>query len=120
MSPSCVEKLFCHFSSLPDPRLERKKRHPLVDIIGLSICAVICGAEEWTAIEEFGHSTHAWLRQFLVLPNGIPFDSTIRRVFLRLSPTEFHACFRAWSHAVMQQTDGHILPFDGKNASRLV
>jgi predicted transposase YbfD/YdcC len=114
MALSSPENLFTHFSSLSDPRVERTKRHLLVDIIGLSICAVICGADEWTAIEEFGQSKEAWLRQFFALPNGIPSDSTIRRVFLRLSPTAFQACFRTWIHAVMQQTAGHILPIDGK------
>jgi hypothetical protein len=52
-------RLFDHFSNLPDPRIDRTKRHPLLDIIGLSICAVICGTDGWTAIEEYGHAKHA-------------------------------------------------------------
>ena len=65
-------KLHDYFRNLPDPRLNRNKQHLLIDIIILSIIAVICGAESWDSIEMFGKSKHDFLRKILRLPNGIP------------------------------------------------
>ncbi len=65
MSTIISVNLFDHFSTLPDPRVDRTKRHLLIDIIGLSICGVICGADGWEAIEEYGNTKEEWLRQFL-------------------------------------------------------
>ncbi len=75
-----------HFSELEDPRIERSKRHKLIDIITITICAVICNADGWTDIELFGKSKHKWFKNFLELPNGIPSHDTFSRVFsLRVS-----------------------------------
>jgi predicted transposase YbfD/YdcC len=111
-------KLFDHFCSLTDPRVERTKRHKLLDIVSLSICGVLCGADGWTAIEEFGRSKEEWLRQYLELPNGIPSHDTIGRVFARLSPTEFHRCFLSWTEEIKTQTAGEIIAIDGKTLRR--
>ena len=74
-----------HFSSLKDPRLERKKLHALMDIIMLVICGIISGAEGWEAIEEFGHEKLSWLRKFVPLKNGVPSHDCIAYVISRLS-----------------------------------
>ena len=74
------------FSSLEDPRIERHKRHQLLDIIILTICAVISGAEGWEAIEAFGKEKQDWLRQWIGLENGIPSHDCIARVISRLEP----------------------------------
>jgi predicted transposase YbfD/YdcC len=111
-------RLFDHFSDLSDPRIDRTKRHSLLDIIGLSICAVICGADGWTAIEEYGHAKQTWLKQFLELPNGIPSDDTLRRVFARLSPTQFQQRFLSWVHAISARTAGQVVAIDGKTLRR--
>jgi predicted transposase YbfD/YdcC len=118
MSEVISVSLFEHFSTLPDPRVDRTKRHMLLDILGLSMCAVICGADGWEAIEEFGHSKSEWLHQFLELPHGIPSHDTIRRVFTRLSPTEFQRCFQEWIQAISTHTAGHIISVDGKTLRR--
>jgi len=68
------------FSSLEDPRVERHKRHKLIDIIVLTICAVISGAEGWEAIEHFGENKQDWLRKWIELENGIPSHDCIARV----------------------------------------
>ncbi len=65
-----------HFSNINDPRIERRKLHKLIDIITISICAVICGADTWEDIELFGESKHEWFKKFLELPNGIPSHDT--------------------------------------------
>lgn len=87
------------FSTLEDPRVER---HKLLDILILTICAVISGAEGWEAIEQFGKDKEAWLRQWLDLENGIPSHDCIARVIARLEPAKLSECFIAWA----QETDG--------------
>jgi predicted transposase YbfD/YdcC len=118
MSETISVKIFEHFSPLSDPRVERTKLHPLLDIISLAICAVICGADGWEAIEAYGKSKETWLRQFLKLPHGIPGHDTIRRVFIRLSPTEFQDCFQPWIQSIARQTSGQVISLDGKTLRR--
>jgi predicted transposase YbfD/YdcC len=114
MSSMLSVSLIEHFSTLPDPRIERTKRHKLLDIIGIAICGVICGAEGWTDIEDYGHAKESWLRQFFELPNGIPSHDTIGRVLARLSPSAFQQRFSNWIQAIHQQTAGQVVPIDGK------
>jgi predicted transposase YbfD/YdcC len=103
-----------HFRALPDPRIDRTKLHPLFDILVITICAVICGADGWEAIEEFGQAKYPWLRRFLALPNGIPSHDTFARVFARIDPEQFQSCFLRWVWAVARVTNGQVLPIDGK------
>lgn len=79
-----------HFVDIEDPRIERTKRHKLIDIITIAICAVICGADSWVAIETYGEAKQTWLKKFLELPNGIPSHDTFARLFARLDPQKFH------------------------------
>ena len=88
------------FSSIEDPRVERRKRHMLIDIIILSICAVISGAEGWEAIEQFGKEKEDWLRKWIALENGIPSHDCIARVISRIKPSEMTECFIAWVSGV--------------------
>lgn len=103
-----------HFSEVTDPRKERRKEHLLLDIIGLTICAVVCGADGFVGIERFGKAKRDWLGGFLDLPNGIPSHDTIGRVFALLDPEEFEAGFRAWIQTVFEKTDGEVVAVDGK------
>jgi predicted transposase YbfD/YdcC len=79
-------RLLEHFQSLEDPRAENLLEHKLLDIIGLTICAVICGADTWVDIEEYGKAKEKWLKEFLELSNGIPSHDTIGRLFAALNP----------------------------------
>ena len=88
-----------HFGDLDDPRVERTKGHQLLDTKGIAICGVICGAGSWVDLELLGHSKHAWLKQFLSLPNGIPSHDTFGRFFARLDPQQFTDCFMSWVKA---------------------
>lgn len=106
-----------YFSRLPDPRGDRGRRHLLSDIMVIAILAVICGAEHWTEIEEFGHAKEEWLRTFLKLPRGIPSHDTFGEVFAALDPEAFEACFRAWTQAVAGAIVG-IMAIDGKTMRR--
>jgi predicted transposase YbfD/YdcC len=85
-----------HFHILPDPRVERAKLHKLEDILTIAICAVICGAETWMDIADFGKAKQAWLRSFLELPHGIASSDTFGRLFAVLDPRGFERCFQSW------------------------
>jgi predicted transposase YbfD/YdcC len=106
--------IVAHFKDLKDPRIARCKRHLLLDIIGLTICAVIADAEGWEDIEAYGHAKCEFLKGFLSLPNGIPSHDTIERVFQRIKPAEFERCFRSWTRAMAEELGLKQVAIDGK------
>lgn len=93
------------FAELPDPRIERTKRHALLDIITIAVCAIIAGADSFVEIEEYGRARLAWFASFLELPNGIPSHDTFGRVFARLDPEAFERCFLSWVTAILPRTN---------------
>lgn len=103
-----------HFSRVKDPRIDRTKRHRLLDIIIIAICGVICGADSWVDIELFGKTKIEWLKTFLKLSNGIPSHDTFGRVFAALNPVEFESSFMEWVQAINQLTQGQVIAIDGK------
>ena len=107
-----------YLAATPDPRMERTRLHSLKDILVLSLCAVICGADGFVAIEQFGIIREAWLKTFLDLPNGIPSHDTLGRVFALLNPKALEAVFRAWMRAVAELTGGEVVAIDGKTLRR--
>ena len=109
-----LEAIEEHFSKVNDPRIDRRKEHKLIDMIVIAICAVICGAEGWTDIENFGNSKLPWLKTFLELPNGIPSHDTFGRVFSMLDAQQFQLAFYEWVMAVNEIVHGQIINIDGK------
>lgn len=107
-----------HFSKLDDPRVDRTKKHRLLDIVTIAICAVISGADTWVDVETFGWAKLDWFKTFLELPNGIPSHDTFGRVFSRLDAEQFQTCFLEWIQAAYEVTQGQIVPIDGKNLRR--
>jgi predicted transposase YbfD/YdcC len=89
-------------------------RHDLLDIFVIVICAIICGAEGWEDMEEYGEAQAEWLKQFFSLPHGIPSDDTFRRVLTRLDPEELRACFLSWTRALSERYPCEIVAIDGK------
>ncbi len=108
--------LLTHFETLEDPRTAYLVEHPLLDIVALTICSVICGAETWEEIEAYGHSKLNWLKTFLRLPNGIPSHDTIARVFALLEPTQLQECFVSWVKSIAELSLGEVISIDGKSA----
>jgi predicted transposase YbfD/YdcC len=103
-----------HFAVIEDPRIDRTKRHNLIDIMTIAVCAVICGADGWTAIETYGCAKYEWLKTFLELPNGIPSHDTFARVFAQINPQQFQECFLNWMKSIHQITNGEVIALDGK------
>lgn len=110
--------LLSHFKTLEDPRIDRTKRYPLIEIIFLIISATISGCEGWKSIRDFGLLKLEWLKQFLPYENGIPVDDTIARVMRKLNTKQFANCFTCWIQAVTKATDGDVIAIDGKTLRR--
>jgi len=106
--------LLHHFAALHDPRSDHTKLHGLLDIIALTLCAVVSGADGWTDVEAYGLEKYEWLTTFLDLPNGIPSHDTLGRVFAALDPAAFQRCFIAWMDAVVSASRGRLVAIDGK------
>jgi len=112
-----IELVEKHFSSLKDFRDKRGLRHKLKEIIVIAILATICGADEFTEMEEFGNAKEAFLKTIMELKNGIPSHDTFGRVFSLLPPEEFRACFIAWVKSLCE-IHGDIVNIDGKALRR--
>ena len=106
------------FDEIQDPRMDRTKLHLLSDMLVITLCAVICGADNWTEIELFGKAKLEWLRTFLALPNGIPSHDTFGRVFSLLDPDQLERCFRRMTAALAESTGGKLIAIDGKTLRR--
>ena len=89
-----------HFADLPDPRRAQGRRHKLSDMIVIAVTAVICCADSWSDVADFGRAKLKWFRTFLALPHGIPCQDTFARVFARLDPDAFERCFMSWTAAL--------------------
>ena len=106
------------FAPVTDPRIERCKKHELMDILFLAVSSVIAGAEGWEGIEDFGHLKIDWLRQYLPFKNGIPRHDTIARVICRLDSNEVETAFQAWISSLIEVTGTDVIAIDGKTARR--
>jgi predicted transposase YbfD/YdcC len=114
MPTSPLSSFQTHFAEIEDPRVERTRRHKLLDIIVVAMCAVICGADDWVDVEAWGNAKLDWLRQYLPLPNGIPSHDTFGDVFSRLKPEQFETSFLGWVQAVMGASGEPVVAIDGK------
>ena len=113
---SPVKLIETHFGSLGDPRAAHSIEHKLLDILVISICGTISGANDFTAIAEYGKSKEKWLKTFLALENGIPSADTFERIFARLNPLELQKCFIGWMEAVHKTTGGELINIDGRRS----
>jgi len=103
-----------HFSTINDPRTDYLTEYSLIEMIAITICAVICGADNWVEVVDWAHERIDWLKQYLELCNGIPSHDTFRRVFLLIDPEQFQASFMSWIQAIFTVTKGEIVAIDGK------
>lgn len=108
-----------HFSKVEDPRVVGRSSHLLIDIISITICAIISGAESWNDVQMYGEQKKDFLKKFLSLPHGIPSHDTFARVFSIIDPLALQDCFVSWVQQVFQSKANHeIIAIDGKSARR--
>jgi predicted transposase YbfD/YdcC len=109
-----VVAILARFENLTDPRIERSKRHLLIDMVTIGLCAAICGADSWVDVEKFGHAKRDWFARFLELPDGIPSHDTFGRVFARLDTAEFLLCLQNWLRSLHLSLKEQGVAIDGK------
>jgi predicted transposase YbfD/YdcC len=114
MPETIVTSIEQYFGGIRDPRIDRCKRHQLLDILVITIC----GADDWTEVEAFGQAKLTWFRTFLDLPHGIPSHDTFGRVFARLDPAQFEACFLRWIQTLAELLPEQVVAVDGKELRR--
>jgi len=114
MDKNSPMKFSKYFSGITDPRVVNRSDHKLIDIITISLCAIISGASNWPEIEAYGKAKYEWLKNFLELPYGIPTHHTFRRFFIAVSTEELEKCFLNWVKAVFNISKSKIVPIDGK------
>jgi predicted transposase YbfD/YdcC len=112
--PSSSRNLKDHFSHLVDPRIGPAKRHELLDILLIAVCAMLCGAESFTDMALFGRCKADWFKTWLSLPNGIPSHDTFNRVFSLIDPSQFMDCFLSWTQSLREAFVGELVALDGK------
>lgn len=117
MSITKSAKLHDHFTELTDPR-HRKVTYPLINIVVIAVCAVICGADDFVAIAEFGEKKREWFTRFLDLQNGIPSHDRFNAILAAIKPAEFEKCFLSWITVLQDITDGQVIAIDGKTLRR--
>lgn len=103
-----------YLEGLADPRLDRRKRHQLTDILMIAVCGALCGVDNFVELERFGRAKEEWFRTFLALPNGIPSHDTFGRVFSLLDAQRFRTVFLQWASALSQQFQVRHIAVDGK------
>ena len=103
-----------HFQDLQDPRVERTRKHPLINVLFIAVCGVLSGANSFASIHEFAIDRRHWFARYLDLSNGIPSDDTLARVLARLDPGAFEKCLLSWIRAVQEATEDRLIAIDGK------
>lgn len=106
-----------HFAELTDPR-RREVIYPLVNVVVIAVCAVICGADDFVAIARFGRTKRQWLSRFLDLSAGIPSHDRFNAIFAAIKPAEFEKCLLSWITALHEISDGQLIAIDGKTLRR--
>jgi predicted transposase YbfD/YdcC len=110
--------LLDYMAIVPDPRVQRTRKHELPEILFIALAAVICGAECWTQVEEFGKASRDWLETFLHLPHGIPSHDTFGRVFAALDPDALEQALEAFVRDFAGDSAGKQIAIDGKTLRR--
>ncbi len=110
-----MEMLLASLSRIEDPRIERSKEYPLVSIIFITICAVVSGANGWSAIEKFGKAKRKWLKKYIILPeNKSPCDDVYSNLFKRIDNEQFSSCFINWTCQLCGIVEEDLVNIDGK------
>jgi predicted transposase YbfD/YdcC len=110
--------LVFHLGAVPDPRINRRKEHDLIDVLVIAVCTLLCAGEGFNDMEDFGKAKYDWFKTFLGLRNGIPSHDTFNRVFAALDPKQFLDCFLRWTQSLREAVAQEIVALDGKALRR--
>src|SRR6516165_9099922 len=103
-----------HFQDLQDPRVERTRKHPLINMVFMTVCGVLSGANSIAGIHEFAIDRRSWLARYIDMSSGIPSEDTFGRVLARLDPAAFEKCLLGWIQDVQELTENRVVAIDGK------
>ena len=117
MSQTKSARIQDHFAELTDPR-RREVTYPLINVVVIAVCAVICGADDFVAIAKFGRTKRKWFAKFLDLKSGIPSHDRFNAILAAIKPDEFEKCLLSWIVALHEISDGQIVAIDGKTLRR--
>ena len=107
------------FADLPDPRVRGRSKHDLVEMLVVSVCALVCGVDDFVGIQWWAEERIDWLRRYVKLENGIPSHDTYGRLFGLLEKTALEKSFRRWVGSVLPAlTEGTVVSIDGKSSRR--
>lgn len=107
-----------HFEAIEDPRLERNQLYTVAEILLVTLLAVICGAEGWQDVENYGKSKIKYLRCYLPYESGVPSDDTVRRFFRAINPDHFKEIFSKWVQCIANIVNAKVIAIDGKSSRR--
>jgi predicted transposase YbfD/YdcC len=118
MTEQLREQIASSFAELQDPRQLMNQAHLFIDILVISICAIVCGADDWEAVADYAEAKEEWLATFLALPSGVPAHDTFWRVFRHLDAEQFQRCFLHWMSSMVELKRGQVIALDGKQVRR--
>jgi predicted transposase YbfD/YdcC len=118
MTRDLREQIANSFGELKDPRQAINQTHLFMDILVISICAIVCGADDWEAVADYGEAKEEWLSTFLALPGGPPAHDTFWRIFRHLDAEQFQSCFLKWIASMVELKNGQVIALDGKQLRR--
>jgi predicted transposase YbfD/YdcC len=107
-----------HFKDLPDPRVQSRCDHDLLDVLVIAVCTLLCGGTGFDDMADFGLAKHEWFKTFLTLRHGIPSHDTFNRIFAALKPEAFLDCFLRWTQSLRQTVAQEVVALDGKALRR--
>jgi hypothetical protein len=114
MAVALVERMVTHFEKVTDPRANRGRNDPLIEMVFVALCGAICDCNTWTDVADFGEAKLAWFRKFLPFEQGIPAHDTFTEVFARLDTIEFYAALESWAGELAGALRGETVAIDGK------
>src|SRR4051794_25716640 len=114
MAPHGMASFEQHFQDLQDPRVQRTRKHPLINIVFMAVCGVLSGANSIAGIHEFAIDRRKWFARYLDLTKDIPSEDTFGRVLARLDPGAFEKCLLSWIQDVQELTENRVIAIDGK------
>jgi predicted transposase YbfD/YdcC len=109
------KSIISYFGNMKDPRMKRKRLHPLENIVFITVAGVMSGCESWDDVEDYGNCKKEWLSDFLDLKNGIPSHDTFNRFFQLLAPNEFESAFVKWVQSIVGKISDDVVGIDGKS-----